>query len=167
VAGVRFANGDRSGALALWRKALAVVEASAVAVEQDEIKRSGKPGTKTADALREVGWNALIARDVAKAAAAWARWSTLAPDRWPDVGRAHVLLFGNRLPEARALYLKYKGKGTLVDGRPWEQVIAQDFQALRRVGLARPMMREVEVALGVAPAQVNPTATAAAHRAGK
>jgi tetratricopeptide (TPR) repeat protein len=167
VAGVRLANGDRTGALALWHKALAVVEASAVAVEQDEIKSAGKPGAKTADALRQVGWNALIARDVTKAAAAWARWSTLAPDRWPEVGRAHVLLFRNRLPEARALYLKYKGKGTLVDGRPWEQVIANDFQALRRAGLARPMMREVEVALGVAPAQVNQSGAATAHRAGK
>jgi tetratricopeptide (TPR) repeat protein len=167
VAGVRLAHGDRSGAFALWRKALAIVEASAVAVEQDETKSAGKPGAKTAEALREIGWNALITRDVAKAAAAWERWSTLAPDRWPDVARAHVLLFRNRLREARALYLKYKGKGTLVDGRPWEQVIANDFQALRRDGLARPMMHDVEVALGVAPAQANQSAAAIVHRAGK
>ena len=84
---------------------------------------------------------------------------------WPEIGHAHVLLFRNRLREARALYLKNKGKGKFVDGSTWEEVIADGFRELRRAGLAHPMMREVEVALDVAPTQVSQSAAADAHRA--
>jgi hypothetical protein len=48
-----------------------------------------------------------------------------------------------------------------------KQVIADDFRALRRAGLTHPMMHEVEVALGVAPAPVGRSAAAALHGVGK
>jgi tetratricopeptide (TPR) repeat protein len=163
TAGAQRAKGDRAGAVALWRKALAIAEASAVAVEQEETKTEGKSGKKTAEALRLVGWQALLARDVAKARAAWERAGTLVPDlAWLDVARAHVLLFRNRPREARPLYLK--GKGKIVDANTWEELVVYNFQALRRAGLARPIMREIDVALGVAPAQAGRPATGAAAR---
>jgi hypothetical protein len=85
-----------------------------------------------------------------------------------EINHAHALLLRNRPHEARALYLANKGKGKLFNGTPWEQVIADDFQALRRAGLGRPMMREVEIALGVAPAQAGqPPATTTARKAAK
>jgi tetratricopeptide (TPR) repeat protein len=152
VAAVQRAKGDRAGALALWRKALAIVEASASAIEQEEIKNAGRPGAKTAEALRWVGSQALLARDFSKLLAASERARVLAPDLvWPDALRAHALLFRNRTREARALYLSNKGQGKFIDGRPWERAIADDFRLLRRAGLAHAMMPQIETALGITP----------------
>jgi tetratricopeptide (TPR) repeat protein len=167
LAEVRFVGGDRAGALALWRKALTIVEASTVTVEEEEIKSAGKPGPKTAAALTSVEWRALLARDTSKVISAWERAGALVPELNPahHINRAHAFLFRNRLHEARAIYLANKSK--LINGSAAELVIADDFRALRRAGLTHPMMREVEVALGVAPAQVGQSVTAASHRAGK
>jgi hypothetical protein len=52
----------------------------------------------------------------------------------------------------RAHYLAGKGKGRQVGGMPWERVIAGDFRALLKAGLAHPAMPRIEAALGIAPA---------------
>ena len=55
-------------------------------------------------------------------------------------------MFLDRTKEARKIYLKYKGK--TVVGKPWEQVMRDDFAALRKHGLDHPLMKEVEKVLG-------------------
>jgi hypothetical protein len=48
--------------------------------------------------------------------------------------------------------LAYKGKPlSEEDARLWERVIVEDFAELRKAGLRRPMMAEIEKELGVSP----------------
>jgi hypothetical protein len=47
-------------------------------------------------------------------------------------------------PPARALYLQYRGEKDVQDGKPWTAVILEDFAELRKAGLSRPLMDEVE-----------------------
>jgi tetratricopeptide (TPR) repeat protein len=107
LAEVRFATGDRAGALSLWRKALTVVEASAATVEEDEIKSAGKPGAKTASALTSVEWGALLARDTSKAIAVSERARALVPelDAAHHINRAHASssAIASRRPEPSTL----------------------------------------------------------------
>jgi tetratricopeptide (TPR) repeat protein len=149
VAEALYANGDGAGALAGWRIALATAEARAGAVEQEETKNGGRPGKKTAEALGGMAAYALFARDFRKGVTAAERAHALAPDViWPDINRASALMLLGRAREARALFLAHKGKSTL--GDPWATVVASDFRNLRGAGLAHPMMRQVEAALGFA-----------------
>lgn len=67
---------------------------------------------------------------------------------WIDGNRAHALMFLQRAREARAVYLVHKGKSLW--GKRWEEV-ADNFDKLRKVGLAHPMMAEMERTLGVTP----------------
>jgi tetratricopeptide (TPR) repeat protein len=155
LATVLYARGDRAGALAGWRKALAMAETRAAAVEQEETKAGGKPGKTTAEALGSLAYYAIYARNSGKALAAAERAHALAPDViWPEVNRAIALMLLGRAREARALFLAHKGKSTL--GDPWAAVVATDFRNLRGAGLAHPMMREVEAALGVTPQPARP-----------
>ena len=61
-------------------------------------------------------------------------------------------MFLERGGESKALYLAHKGKtirGWGADRKLWERVIAEDFAELRKAGLRRPMMAEIEKELGV------------------
>jgi tetratricopeptide (TPR) repeat protein len=149
VANILFARGDRAGALAGWRKALDVFEARAASAEEAEIKSAGRPGARTAEALGNVAWRALLPRAPKRAHAASERAHTLAPDLVRiETNRAHALMLMGRTRQARALYLAHKGKMSM--SKVWEQAVAEDFADLRRAGLAHPMMAEIERALGVA-----------------
>ncbi len=57
--------------------------------------------------------------------------------------RAHALMLLGRTREARALYLAHRGEKTQ-GGARWEAAIRDDFAAMRKSGLARPLMREIE-----------------------
>jgi predicted Zn-dependent protease len=68
-----------------------------------------------------------------------------APDtRWLYINRAHALMFLNPAQEARALYLQYRGEVDVLDGKPWTALIRSDFAELRKAGLSRPLMDEIE-----------------------
>jgi hypothetical protein len=72
----------------------------------------------------------------------------LAPDKiQPDTNRAHALLLLKRLHEATTLYLAHKGK--MIPGGRWEDVIANDFEELRKGGLGSPQMAKIEARLGL------------------
>jgi hypothetical protein len=53
-------------------------------------------------------------------------------------------MFLNRVDEARALYLKYRGQQNVDDDKSWEAVILENFAELQKAGLTHPLMREIE-----------------------
>ena len=136
-----------------YAEALQLQEALAAKVEAAEIKRDGQYGKDTAQALNEVTWYALFARDFTKALAVAERAHAFIPDdHWFEISRAHALMFLERGEEAQALYLAYKGKPVSEqDAKLWERVIAEDFAEFRKAGLTHPMMADIEKALGVSP----------------
>jgi tetratricopeptide (TPR) repeat protein len=123
----------------------------ASATERMERATTGGPGIKTAEALGELAWYALHVRNFDEALAAAERAATLAPDQiWLATNRAHALLFLGRIDEARALYLAHKGKRLFPDSdKPWEDVIAEDFETMRKVGLDQAAFGEIATALGI------------------
>jgi TPR repeat protein len=133
-----------------YTEALLLQEASAVKVEAVETKREGKPDKETAQALGQVAWYALFAREFTKALTASDRAHALLPD---DLGietnRAHAFMFLGRGEESKALYLSYKGKDQ--NGKLWEGVIVEDFAEFRKSGLTHPMMAEIEKIVGRLP----------------
>jgi tetratricopeptide (TPR) repeat protein len=155
IADLRREEGDRTGALAAYRQLLPIRERLAASTEGEETKSDGRPGRRTAAALIGVAWYALFTRDFAKALSASERAHSLDPDsRTVDTNRAHALLFLERGDDAKALYAAHKGK-RLADGsaKTWEQAIAEDFAALRQVGLEHALMGEIEADLRTASAQ--------------
>jgi hypothetical protein len=54
-------------------------------------------------------------------------------------------MFLDRIDEARALYLKYRGQQVEGD-KSWEVVILGDFAELQKAGLTHPLMQEIEKA---------------------
>ncbi|MGC1349688.1 MAG: hypothetical protein WA858_07895, partial [Xanthobacteraceae bacterium] len=70
---------------------------------------------------------------------------SLAPEEiWLYANRAHALMFVGRTDEARALYLKYRGRKDVFEGKSWETVVQEDFAELRKAGLNDPLMDTIE-----------------------
>ena len=64
------------------------------------------------------------------------------------IRRAHALMYLERLPEAREIYLSKMFKSQPEEELQfWRNVIAKDFSDLRRVGREHPLMAEVETKL--------------------
>jgi TPR repeat protein len=136
-----------------YAEALQLQETLTAKVEAVETKREGKPGERTAQALKSVAWYALFARDFPKALTAAERAHALLPDDLAiETNRAHALMFIEREEDSKALYLAYKGKPlSEQDAELWERAIADDFAELRKAGLTHPMMADIEKELGVSP----------------
>jgi TPR repeat protein len=136
-----------------YAQALQLQEALAARVEAVETKREGKASKDTGQALYNVAWYALFARDFTKALTAADRVHALLPDDPEfEINRAHALMFVGRAEHSKALYLAHKGKpipGS--DGKLWERVIAEDFAEFRKAGLTHPMMADIEKEFGVSP----------------
>jgi hypothetical protein len=134
-----------------YAEALQLQEALAAKTEAGEKKRKGKPGEETALALNGVAWHALFARQFTRVLTVAERAHALLPDNLMiETNRAHALMFLGRGKESKALYLAYKGKPlSKQDAKLWERVIAEDFAELRKAGLRRPMMADIEKELGV------------------
>ena len=49
-----------------------------------------------------------------------------------------------RAEEARAVYVQYRAAINVAGGKPWPQVILDDFADLRKAGLIHPLMDEIE-----------------------
>jgi TPR repeat protein len=137
-----------------YAEALRLQEALAAKVEAPEIKREGKAGEETAQALHGVAWYALFAREFTKALTVADRAHALFPD---DLAiqrkRAHALMFLEREKEAKALHLAHKGKplSGQYGGKLWERAIVEDFAEFRMAGLTHPMMADIQKELGVSP----------------
>ena len=106
-------------------------------IEKAERAAAGKSGEKTANDLGNPAEYALDVRKFSKALTAAERAQALVPDLlWIDSNRAHALLFLGRRVEARALYLAHRGKQIPEnDNKVWEDVIDEDFDALRAAGI--------------------------------
>jgi len=132
-------------------EALSFQELLAAQTEKQETEQQGKSAAETARALNGVTWYAVFAREFDKALSAADRAHALLPDDLTIEGnRAYALMFLGRGDEAQALYLAHKGERFPEDNKPWEQVIAEDFDQFRKAGLTHPMMDDIEKQLGVA-----------------
>ncbi len=134
-----------------YDEALTLRRALAVDIERAEMAAAGKPGVQSAGALGTLAWYALFARKFDEALAVSERAVPLAPDLpWIKTNRAHALLFLGRVDEARALYLAHKGKRmSQDDDKTWEDVIAEDFEAMRKAGLDHPAFVHILAALEI------------------
>jgi tetratricopeptide (TPR) repeat protein len=87
----------------------------------------------------------VLARNFVRALEAADLVISLAPDQiWLYTNRAHALMFLGRIDEARALYLKYRGQQNVDGEKSWEARILEDFAEFQKVGLAHPLMQEIE-----------------------
>jgi len=133
-----------------YAEALRFGEALAAKVETVETKRDGKPGKETAEALNDVAWSAILAREFSKALTATDRSHTLFPhDLQIESNRAHALMFMGHADEARVLYLAHRGEPLSEPDKVWERGIAEDFAEFRKAGLTHPMMADIEKELGI------------------
>ena len=133
-----------------YAEALQLQEALTAKVEAAEMKREGKPGEETAQALGQIAWYALFAKEFTKALTVADRAHALLPNNLSIEGnRAHALMFMERGDEAKALYLAHIGEVSEASTKLWERVIADDFAKLRKAGLTHPMMADIEKELGI------------------
>jgi tetratricopeptide (TPR) repeat protein/CHAT domain-containing protein len=133
-----------------YTEALALKRRLAIEIEKAETASAAKPGAKTLSALQGVAWYALLAHDFRTALAASNRAHALAPSNLHvETNRAHALLLLGRVHEARALYRAYKGKPmSLTSDQLWEDVIADDIEALAKAGVDQRALKDVNVELG-------------------
>jgi TPR repeat protein len=103
-------------------------------------------------ALGALSWHALFAREFAQALDAAERALKADPDLlWIATNRAHALMYLGRPAEAREVYLMHRDKQIIQhENKTWQQVIAEDFDELRKAGLDHPQMAEIGAALGTA-----------------
>jgi tetratricopeptide (TPR) repeat protein len=92
-----------------------------------------------------IAYNSVLARNFAEALEAGDQAIALAPDKiWLYRNRAHALMFLDRVDEARALYLKYRGQQNVFGNKSWEIGILEGFALLQKAGLTHPLMHEIE-----------------------
>jgi tetratricopeptide (TPR) repeat protein len=92
-----------------------------------------------------LAYRLVLARNFGKGLEAADQAISLAPDKiWLYANRAHALMFLDRVDEARALYLKYRGTKNVQSEESWDTVILEDFAELRKAGLTHPLMAEIE-----------------------
>jgi tetratricopeptide (TPR) repeat protein len=92
-----------------------------------------------------IAYNFVLARNFAEALEAGDQAIALAPDKiWLYRNRAHALMFLDRVDEARALYLKYRGQQNVFGNKSWEIGILEGFALLQKAGLTHPLMHEIE-----------------------
>jgi hypothetical protein len=133
-----------------YDEAFKVERANASAAQTFETQISGKAGDFTASALSQLSWYALFVRQYATALDAAERSIKIkSQDLVPETNRAHALMFLGRTTEAKTIYLAHKGEP--LNGKKWEEVIADDFAQLRKAGITHPLMAEIEAAFKPAP----------------
>ena len=144
-----------AGTAGRYDEALRLAEAFAAKLEAEGKPReqivTAQPGEQMANALNQVVWYALFAKEFTKALTVADRAHALLPDNLGiESNRAHALLFMEHDEEAKALYLAHKGElFSEEDNKLWEQGIAEDFAQFRKAGLTHPMMADVEKELGI------------------
>ena len=128
-----------------YQEALRLQEELTAHVETAEKERAGKAGAETASALGSVSWKALFAREFTKALAAAERALSIDPGLlWIETNRAHALLLLGQFEHARAIYVAHRGKRIPQNSNElWEDVIAEDFAALRAAGIESAAMSDI------------------------
>lgn len=117
-------------------------------VEKHETATTGKLGGRTAQALGELAFHALLSRHPSEALAAAQRASRLAPNElWIAMYRAHALLLIGRTGDAARIYLAHRGK-RLPSGQLWQDDVEIDFDKLALAGVKHPAIPRVLRSLG-------------------
>ncbi len=119
-----------------FKKSVALQEALEKQTEKAERQKTGKLGEDTRGALVSLAWYDLFARDFKGALSAANRAIALDPGYLvAATNKAHALMFLGRKEEARALYLKNRGRRVEALGKSWEEAILGDFAEFERRGL--------------------------------
>ena len=129
VGDVLLAQGKLDAALKAYRDGLAITERLTAADRSNiQWQRDLKVSINNIGAI---AYQFILARNFAMALEAADQAISLAPDQiWLYTNRAHALMFLNRVDEARALYLKYRGSA---EGRRRKVVGGRDPWRFRRV----------------------------------
>src|SRR5262249_14744528 len=94
-----------------YAKAREWSENAADTVQAEETTREGTAAKETAQALNNVAWYSLLAREFTKALTIADRAHALFRDNLMiEINRAHALMFVKAGEECKALYLAHKGK---------------------------------------------------------
>jgi tetratricopeptide (TPR) repeat protein len=97
--------------------------------------------------IGRTSYNFVLARNFLRALEAADQTIALAPERiLLYTNRAHALMFLDRVDEARALYLKYRGQQKVSGAKSWQAVILGHFADFQKAGLTHPLMQEIEKA---------------------
>lgn len=97
-----------------------------------------------ADAQNNVAWYALFNHEFEKARDAADQAIAAAPQALSvKLNKAHALMFLDRSEEASLLYLAHQEEA-VHEGMSWNQAIKSDFSALRKAGLDRSLMDQIE-----------------------
>jgi len=84
-------------------------------------------------------------RDFKQALASSERAIAIDPEKIEyQTNRAHALMFLGRPKAAEVVYLKYKGRPLGEAGNSWDQQILEDFEELKKRGLAHPQMTKIK-----------------------
>jgi tetratricopeptide (TPR) repeat protein len=144
VGDVLKAQGRLRDASAAFRESLATAQGL---LQQDPNNADWRRDVPvTASRLGGLSWSFILEREFVDALEAADPAIAAAPNElWLYANRAHALMFAGRVPEARAVYLQYRGQKDIgLEGKPWETVIHEDFAELRKAGLTHPLMDEIE-----------------------
>ena len=99
--------------------------------------------------IGSLSYRLVLASDFTKALEVADEALSLSPDQiWIYGNRAHALMFLGQADEARAIYVQYRGKSNVVGEKSWETTVLDDFAELRKAGLTRPLMDEIESVFG-------------------
>jgi tetratricopeptide (TPR) repeat protein len=131
-------QGHLTEALEYYKESLSIAE--------DRLSNSG-PGNAnwTVDVIGGLAYDFLLTRDFITALSAADKAVSLAPNEiWLYINRAHALMFLGHTAEARAIYLQYRDRTNVQDGKSWVTVVLMDFAELRKAGLTNPLMDEIE-----------------------
>jgi hypothetical protein len=92
------------------------------------------------DRVGSLAYRFVLARNFARAFEAADLAISVTPERiWLYANRAHAIMLLSRVDEARALYLHYRGQKNVLNGKPWETVVLEDFAEMRKAGFTHPL----------------------------
>ena len=143
IGGLQVAQGHLLDAFRSYRASLAITEQL---IKLDTSDAGSKHDLQfTVKMFGNLSYDLLLRAEFAKALEATTIAIYYAPtDILLYTNRAHALMFLDRTQEARALYLQFRGENDVQGGKSWTTLILADFAELRKAGLSRPLMDEIE-----------------------
>jgi tetratricopeptide (TPR) repeat protein len=137
------AQGDLAGALKSYSDSLAIRKRLIAADRSNSVWQVDL--STIVAAIGGLAYNLVLAHDFSRALEAADQAIAISPNlTWLYTNRAHALMLLGRVEEARAIYLRYRGEKRVTGEKSWETIILEDLAEMRKAGLARPLMDEVE-----------------------
>jgi tetratricopeptide (TPR) repeat protein len=143
IGDVLVAQGNFAEALKSYNAALAI--ASALLVMDAGNSQWLNDLSYDAGRVGNLAYRAILGRQFEFALKAADEAIAHAPDKmWLYINRAHALMLLGRVGEARALYLKYRGRQKVMDDKSWEVAVLEDFAEMSKASLSHPLMDEIK-----------------------